>query len=59
MVKFAPGGGKSNLKLLAVYSDGLAIWDLKEMDIINELQSPRVIPEVSLMLLKNRCGPFS
>ena len=51
MLKFVPGGGKSNLKLLAVYTDGLAIWDLKEMDIINELKSPRVIPEVSNLYL--------
>ncbi len=58
LVKFASGGGKTNLKLLAVYSDGLAIWDLKEMEIVNELRSPRVIPEVSLLLIRWRSGCY-
>ena len=35
---FSPG--KNNLKLLVLYDNGVQIWDVKEVEMINELRSP-------------------
>ena len=35
---FSPG--KNNLKLLVLYDNGVQIWDVKELEMINELRSP-------------------
>jgi len=38
-MKFSPG--KNNLKVLALFQDsGVQIWDVKELELINELRSP-------------------
>jgi hypothetical protein len=38
-IRFAPGRG--NMKLLVLHMDTVAIWDVKEAEIINELRSPK------------------
>ena len=35
---FSPG--KHNLKLLVLFDNGVQIWDIKELEIINELRTP-------------------
>jgi len=32
--------GKNNMKIIVLYEDGVQIWDVKEMEMINELRSP-------------------
>ena len=39
-IRFAPGRG--NMKLLVLHVDTVAIWDVKEGEVINELRSPKV-----------------
>ena len=38
-IRFAPGRG--NMKLLVLHVDTVAIWDVKEAEVINELRSPK------------------
>eukprot|EP00092_Neocalanus_flemingeri_P029430 GFUD01031956.1.p1 GENE.GFUD01031956.1~~GFUD01031956.1.p1 ORF type:complete len:979 (+),score=386.47 GFUD01031956.1:514-3450(+) len=35
---FSPG--KNNMKILVLYEDGVQIWDVKELEMINELRCP-------------------
>jgi len=37
-MSFSPG--KNNMKILVLYEDGVQIWDVKELEMINELRSP-------------------
>jgi len=37
-MSFSPG--KNNMKIIVLYEDGVQIWDVKEMEMINELRSP-------------------
>jgi len=41
---FAPGRG--NMKVVVLYKDGLSIWDVKELELINELRCPRDLPDI-------------
>lgn len=38
-IRFAPGRG--NMKLIVLHVDTVAIWDVKEAEIINELRTPK------------------
>ena len=40
-IKFSPGRG--NMKILVLHSSGVAVWDVKELELINEL---RVGPDI-------------
>jgi len=37
-MSFSPG--KNNMKIIVLFEDGVQIWDVKEMEMINELRSP-------------------
>ena len=37
-MSFSPG--KNNLKLLVLFETGVQIWDIKELEMINELRTP-------------------
>ena len=43
-MSFSPG--KNNLKLLVLFETGVQIWDIKELEMINELRTPLDIPKV-------------
>ena len=43
-MSFSPG--KNNLKLLVLFDTGVQIWDIKELEMINELRSPLDILKV-------------
>lgn len=44
-LRFAPGRG--NMKLLVLHADSVAIWDVKEYEMINELRTPKDMVKVA------------
>ena len=34
------------MKILVLYKDGLSVWDVKELELINELRCPRDLPDI-------------
>ena len=34
------------MKVVVLYKDGLSIWDVKELELINELRCPRDLPDI-------------
>ena len=34
------------MKIVVLYTHGVALWDVKELELINELRTPRDIPDV-------------
>jgi len=43
-MRFSPG--KQNMKLLVLHPDCVAIWDVKELELINDLRTPRDIGKI-------------